>query len=114
VHTSGPGVFLQGLATYGPDGQLLEGASLPWTIVEDCFRYSEAENVALCAFLGDECVTTFMSPYLQELHTVYYEPLAQVSSPHSTTIVQLPGNVYSAFHGGTEHMAAASCAACNA
>lgn len=79
VHTSGPGVFLQGLATYGPDGELLEGSSLPWSVVQDCFQYSEKQNVALCAFLGDECVTTRMSPFLEELHFVYYEPLAQVS-----------------------------------
>jgi hypothetical protein len=78
VDIGGPGVFLQGLATYGPDGSLLDGPSLPWDVVRKCFEYSERERVSLCAFLGDTCVTTRMTSVLEELHVRYYEPLAQV------------------------------------
>lgn len=35
-------------------------------------------GVALCGFLGEECVTPAMTPEIQELHSRYYEPLAAV------------------------------------
>lgn len=78
VYHGGPGVFLQGLATYGPCGSLLQGPSLEWDVVEAALRFAEDKRIACCAFLGDTCAATFMTPYLEELHTRYYEPLSQV------------------------------------
>jgi hypothetical protein len=74
----GPGLYLQGLATYGPAGEALPGPSLQPDIVQLCFEYSETSSVACLAFLGDTCVSTSMDPCLEELHTRYYEPLAEV------------------------------------
>jgi hypothetical protein len=78
VHHRGPGVFLQGLATYGPAGNLLPGPSLPADVVRLCFNFSRDTDVACVAFLGDTCVSTAMRPYVRELNTRYYEPLAEV------------------------------------
>eukprot|EP00892_Ulva_mutabilis_P006781 jgi/Ulvmu1/4475/UM002_0200.1 len=78
VHDSGPGVFLQGLATYGPSGEPLRGPSLEWSVVETALQFAEEQRISCCAFLGDTCATTFMTPYLKELHTRYYEPLSEV------------------------------------
>lgn len=80
MHENGPGVFLQGLATYGPAGETLPGPTLPPQIVQLCFEYSAASGTACVAFLGDVCVSTKMDPFLKELHTVYYEPLAEVGT----------------------------------
>jgi hypothetical protein len=78
VHERGPGAFLQGLATYGPSGNLLPGPSLPPDVVRSCFDFSRDAEIACVAFLGDTCVSTAMRPYVRELHTRYYEPLAEV------------------------------------
>lgn len=79
VFEGSPGIFLQGLATYGPSGSLLPGPSLDWDVVDAAFRFAEAEQISCCAFLGDTCATTFMTPYIEELHSVFYEPLSQVT-----------------------------------
>ena len=76
-----PGLFLQGLATYGPDGEPLPGPTLQLDIVRACFEYSQASGIACTAFLGDDCVTTWMDEHLKELHERYFEPLAQVHAP---------------------------------
>lgn len=81
MHSSGPGLFLQGLASYGPDGAMLPGPSLGGDVVRECFEYSRDSGVACVAFLGDDCVTTRLDAYLEELHTRYFEPLAQVRGP---------------------------------
>ena len=78
VYHGGPGVFLQGLATYGPSGTLLQGPSLDWDVVETALQFAEEKRISCCAFLGDTCAATFMTPYLKELHTRYYEPLSEV------------------------------------
>lgn len=78
LHERGPGVFLQGLATYDPNGSLLPGPSLPADVVRSCFAFAEDHGVACVAFLGDTCVSTQMREYVRELHTRYYEPLADI------------------------------------
>lgn len=40
--------------------------------------YASREGISLCAFLGDTCATLELTPQLRELHTTYYEPLAEV------------------------------------
>ena len=78
VHEAGPGLFLQGLASYGPDGAMLPGPSLSTDVVRACFDYAAAEGIGCTAFLGDTCVTLQLDEYLEKLHTRYFEPLAQV------------------------------------
>lgn len=72
------GIFLQGLAVYGQEGRQLKSAALDPTVVAEAFQYSLDYDLPLCAFLGDEIVTLKMHPGLEELHTVYHEPPAQV------------------------------------
>ena len=62
VSTSGPGIFLQGLAVHGPSGALLPGAALDRGVVAAAFEYAERTGVPLCAFLGDSCATLRMAP----------------------------------------------------
>ena len=73
-----PGVFLQGLAVHGLRGRQLTDAQLPDDVVADAFAYAQAHDLACVAFLGDACATLRMTPELEELHTRYYEPEAQV------------------------------------
>ncbi len=73
-----PGVFLQGLAVHGLRGRQLTDAQLPESVVADAFAYAQAHELACVAFLGDACATLRMTPELEELHTRYYEPEAQV------------------------------------
>ena len=72
-----PGIFLQGIVTYGAGGAVLAQNSLPAEVVAEAFAYAEREEVALCAFLGDTCATLRRTPELVELHDVYFEPLAR-------------------------------------
>ncbi|GFR40335.1 hypothetical protein Agub_g877, partial [Astrephomene gubernaculifera] len=90
VWPEGPGVFLQGLAVHGRGGQVLSDAALPAPVVEAAFSYSSAHSLSLCAFLGDRCATTCMTTRLRELHTTYYEPLAEVFPSVSSLLAGPP------------------------
>ncbi|KAL6759257.1 HAD-like domain-containing protein [Haematococcus lacustris] len=83
VSRQGPGVFLQGLAVHGSKGQLLTSAQLQPEVVAQVFRHVSATypdgSVSCVAFTGDDCVTLRMTQELQDLHSVYYEPLASVA-----------------------------------
>ena len=74
-----PGIFLQGIVTYGAGGAVLAQNSLPAEVVAEAFAYAEREpKTALCAFLGDACATLApRPPELVELHEVFFEPLAR-------------------------------------
>ena len=78
VSKTTPGVFLQGLAVYSTKGELLRGPSLTTEVVLDVFGYASKQDIACVAFLGDTCVTLNLKKELEELHSVYYEPLAKV------------------------------------
>lgn len=41
------------------------------SIVQAAFEYSIRENVTLCGFLGDECVTMRHTPEIQARHQPY-------------------------------------------
>ena len=79
VDSRGPGVFLQGLAVFGSRGEQLSDRHLDEAVVRAAFEYSLQQDVPLCGFLGDDCVTARMHPELERLNTVYYEPLARVA-----------------------------------
>jgi hydroxymethylpyrimidine pyrophosphatase-like HAD family hydrolase len=62
VGSGTPGIFLQGLAVHGIGGELIAGGVLD----------------SSCGFHGESCITTKMTPEVEELHHRYYEPLATV------------------------------------
>lgn len=80
VSEKGPGVFLQGLAVYGPNGELVDGGVLDADTVLQVVQYSLKNKISVCGFLGDTCITPDMTDDIVTLHKVYYEPLAQVMS----------------------------------
>ena len=66
VSTSGPGIFLQGLAVHGASGaELPGGAALDRAVVAAAFQYAERTGTPLCAFLGDTCATLRMTTELE-------------------------------------------------
>jgi Cof subfamily protein (haloacid dehalogenase superfamily) len=71
---------VQGLAVHGHEGQQLSDASLPPQVVSSVFKWASQQQVSCVAFLGDECATLKLTDELVELHTRYYEPLAQECS----------------------------------
>lgn len=80
VSKKGPGVFLQGLAVHDWYGNALAGRNLSFEFVASVFKYCEKNSVPCIAFLGDDCATMEMRPEVEEMHSVYYEPLAQVQT----------------------------------
>lgn len=73
-----PGIFLQGLAVHGIGGELIAGGVLDSNIVRLAFEYAQSTGTAVCGFHGESCITTKMTPEVEELHYRYYEPLATV------------------------------------
>ena len=65
VSTAGPGIFLQGLAVHGANGEALPGAALDRAVVAAAFEYAARTGTPLCAFLGDTCSTLRMTPELE-------------------------------------------------
>ena len=68
VSPNSPGIFLQGLAVYDLNGKLLPSPSLPSEAVQAAFDYATRKGVGAIAYLGDNCVTLQMTPWLQELN----------------------------------------------
>ena len=92
-----PGVFLQGLASYGRGGRRVGGTggggssssppssssasfpSLPPSVVRAAFAFAaRSPGVSAVAFTGDECFTLEITKDTDELHSVYHEPLPRV------------------------------------
>lgn len=73
-----PGIFLQGLAVHGTGGQLIAGGELDPHVVRMAFEWAQSTGIAVCGFQGESCITTSMTPEVEELHYRYYEPLARV------------------------------------
>jgi hydroxymethylpyrimidine pyrophosphatase-like HAD family hydrolase len=89
-----PGLFLQGLAVHGFNGDLIGGGCLNSDIVSAAFQYSMDTGTPICGFLGDECVTIgSMTPEIEELHTRYYEPLAAVAPSVEAVLAACGGSL---------------------
>ncbi|CAI7742304.1 unnamed protein product, partial [Closterium sp. NIES-53] len=73
-----PGVFLQGLRVYGKGGQVVHNALLPSEVTQEGFEFALKHGKALIGFCGDRCVTLVDHPLVEALHTIYYEPRAEV------------------------------------
>ncbi|XP_059657127.1 endoribonuclease YBEY, chloroplastic [Cornus florida] len=73
-----PGVFLQGLLVYGRQGREIFRRNLDRDVCREAFLYSLEHKVPLIAFSEDRCLTLFDHPLADLLHTVYYEPKAEI------------------------------------
>lgn len=73
-----PGVFLQGLLVYGKQGLEIYNRNLDPDICKEAFLYSLEHQVPLLGFSQDRTVTLFDHPSIDALHTVYFEPKAEV------------------------------------
>ncbi|KAF3788729.1 Endoribonuclease [Nymphaea thermarum] len=72
------GVFLQGLLVYGMQGREIYRRNLDPDVCREAFLYSLEHRVPLIGFSQDRCVTLFDDPLIESLHTVYFEPRAEV------------------------------------
>lgn len=72
------GIFLQGLLVYGRQGREIFRRNLDQSVCREAFLYSLEHEVPLVAFCQDRCLTLFDHPLVDSLHTVYYEPKAEV------------------------------------
>jgi Cof subfamily protein (haloacid dehalogenase superfamily) len=78
VSKTSAGIFLQGLAVYGPTGELVDGGTLEMDVVALVLRYAMEKDVGVCGFLGETCITPKMTTEIESLHSRYYEPLATI------------------------------------
>ncbi|WOL19666.1 hypothetical protein Cni_G28468 [Canna indica] len=78
VSEESPGVFLQGSLVYGREGQEIYRAKLDKKLCTEAFLYSSEHKVALVAFCQDQCFTLFQHPLVDLLHTMHYEPKAEI------------------------------------
>jgi len=85
-----PGVFLQGLETYGRGGRLLQRHYLPPEVVLQAFAHVEGSPTGLCAFGGDAAGTLAMTPEVLELHERYHEPKADVFASAEELLSTVP------------------------
>ncbi|VFQ62070.1 unnamed protein product [Cuscuta campestris] len=75
-----PGVFLQGLLVYGRQGREIARRNLDQNICREACVYSVNHNIPLVAFSEGRCLTLFEHPSVESLHTIYYEPKAEIVS----------------------------------
>ncbi|KAH9301487.1 hypothetical protein KI387_013070 [Taxus chinensis] len=75
-----PGVFLQGSLVYGKQGLELYRRNLDPDVCKEAFLFSLEHQIPLVGFSEDRIVTLFDHPLIDALHTVYFEPKAEVMS----------------------------------
>ncbi|XP_057832987.2 endoribonuclease YBEY, chloroplastic isoform X2 [Cryptomeria japonica] len=80
ISKSSPGVFLQGLLVYGKQGLELHRRNLDPDICKEAFLFSLEQQFPLVGFSEDRMVTLFNHPLIDALHSVYFEPKAEVMS----------------------------------
>ncbi|CAH9100305.1 unnamed protein product [Cuscuta europaea] len=73
-----PGVFLQGLLVYGNQGQEIARRNLDPNVCREACLYSVNHKIPLIAFCEGRCFTLFDHPFVESLHTIYYEPKAEI------------------------------------
>ncbi|KAI5669171.1 hypothetical protein M9H77_19024 [Catharanthus roseus] len=73
-----PGVFVQGLLVYGRQGREIFRRNLDPSVCKEAFLYSYKHKIPLIAFSEDRCLTLFEHPRVDSLHTIYYEPKAEI------------------------------------
>lgn len=74
-----PGVFVQGLLVYGQQGKVVHSQLLSKDVCIKAFQYSLEQKLPLMGFSGDRIVTLFDHPLIENLHTFYMEPKAEVA-----------------------------------
>ena len=75
-----PGVFLQGLASYGEAGARVGPRSaLPASVVSAAFQYGLDTATPCVGFTGDACVALVGGDEVASLHSVYHEPRAVIT-----------------------------------
>ncbi|MCO5563008.1 hypothetical protein L7F22_016644 [Adiantum nelumboides] len=79
VSETSPGVFVQGLLVYGQHGKVVHSQLLSQDVCRKAFQYSLEEKRPLLGFSGDRIVTLFDHPLIENLHTFYMEPKAEVA-----------------------------------
>ncbi|GBG80940.1 hypothetical protein CBR_g31496 [Chara braunii] len=68
----------KGLRVYGVDGIVIHSRKLQEDVCTEAFNFSAKHKTPLVAFAGDQCLTLFDHPLVDALHTVYYEPKAEI------------------------------------
>ncbi|KAI5068300.1 hypothetical protein GOP47_0016645 [Adiantum capillus-veneris] len=79
ISETSPGVFVQGLLVYGRHGKVVHNQLLSEDVCIKAFQYSLEEKRPLLGFSGDRIVTLFDHPLVENLHTFYMEPKAEVA-----------------------------------
>ena len=112
VSSDKPGVFLQGLASYGRGGRRVAGGIgeassppspsppppstfpyLPASVVRAAFEFAAATpGVSAVAFTGDECFSLEVTRDTDELHSVYHEPLPRIPAGGIEELLFLGGD----------------------
>eukprot|EP00271_Cylindrocystis_brebissonii_P014287 TRINITY_DN3559_c0_g1_i1.p1 TRINITY_DN3559_c0_g1~~TRINITY_DN3559_c0_g1_i1.p1 ORF type:complete len:759 (-),score=98.35 TRINITY_DN3559_c0_g1_i1:657-2864(-) len=90
VSLESPGVFLQGLRVYGREGAVVHSALLSEDVCAEGFAFADKHRTALIGFSGDRCVTLFDHPLVEALHTIFYEPRAQVMASYEQIRADTP------------------------
>nr|GMD87158.1 endoribonuclease YBEY, chloroplastic [Ipomoea batatas] len=70
--------ILLGLLVYGRQGREISRRNLDPNVCREACLYSLKHKVPLIAFSEDRCLTLFDHPSVESLHTIYYEPKAEI------------------------------------
>lgn len=87
-----PGVYIQGLAVYQPDGELLQQQTLPPHVCRQIITFAEDRGFKVVAYCGDRLLTRATSPDVDWLSEKYNEPALEPVGALQNILDEIPVN----------------------
>ena len=85
-----PGIYLQGLAIYQPDGTISHEWKLDPMVARQVITFAEDRGFNILAYSGSRILTRSESPAMNLLHDKYHEPQGEAIGPLVNILDDMP------------------------
>ena len=95
-----PGIYLQGLAVYKPDGTAVFQKALDPGISRQVVTFAEDRGFSMVAYSGARLLAKTLTPEVEQLATKYHEPMPEAIGPLQNILDDMPVNKLLAIKAG--------------
>ncbi len=87
-----PGIFLQGLAIYQPDGNITYQKTLEPEVARQVITFAEDRGYAVAAYSGSRILVRYEDSWFTKLATDYHEPMPEAVGALQNILDDMPVN----------------------
>lgn len=85
-----PGIYLQGLAIFKPDGSATYLGTLEPSIARQVITFAEDRGFTMLIYSGAKILARSVTPYMEEFAAIYNEPLPEGIGPLQNILGEMP------------------------